>query len=379
LTESSELDADQRPQTRWAMEPTLREVLLIGSVTAFFFVATLLLFRPFLVTARGTGDAGSYVAIAFAIRHWSFQGLVVKAFWGLSYLMACVSIVTRISDLGAYLVVSYVAGVSAIVLAYRLWGGWVAAFFTVLSLDWMQRLYLGGSESLFTALLFGSFLAIRRERWVLAAFLASLSTIVRPLGLLALVALGLTLLWKKEYRSLAKATLVGMTVGGLYAIPLVLYFQSPMANVRSYQNGDWQGGRLLGWPFYAFLQSTFNGQPPLTNLALTWGWILFALAGLLALLMAQRNRNYCRTYPVEALFTLAYLFFLYTYNSPQWSRGDFPRFVILVIPVILLALQGWLPKDRRLVWGLAVVSSVLAACSAVGIRNVAGTLRNAIQ
>ena len=64
---------------------------------------------------------------------------------------------------------------------FRLWGGWVAGFFAILNFDWMQRSYLGGSEPLFVALLFASFLAIRKERWWLACVLASLSTVVRPL------------------------------------------------------------------------------------------------------------------------------------------------------------------------------------------------------
>ena len=178
---------DQSPQNRWAVEPSQREVLVVVAVTAFFFVATVSLFRPFFFVARNTGDAGAYIQIASAIRHWNFQGLIVKAFWGLPYAMACVAMATRISEFGAYLVISYVAGLSAIVLVWRLWGGWVAGLFCVVSFDWMERLYLGGGEPLFTALLFGSFLAIRRRRWVLAALLASLSTIVRPLGLFALV------------------------------------------------------------------------------------------------------------------------------------------------------------------------------------------------
>jgi glycosyltransferase involved in cell wall biosynthesis len=37
-----------------------------------------------------------------------------------------------------------------------------------------------------------------------------------------------------------------------------------------------------------------------------------------------------------------------------------------------------LPKDRRLVWVLTVVSSALAACSEIGIRNVAEVVRRAL-
>jgi hypothetical protein len=255
----------------------------------------------------------------------------------------------------------------------------VAGFFAVLNFDWMQKFYLGGGEPLFTALLFGTFLAVRRKRWVLASLLASFSTIVRPLELFALVAIGPALLWEKEYLSLVKAVLVGVTVGGLYSIPMVMYFHSPLANVQTYRGDDWEGGQFLSWPFHAFLRTSFSGRVPWTNLVLTWSWILFALAGLLSLLLARRNREYCRRYPVEVMFTVAYFFILYMYNSPLWALGNFPRFVIPVIPVILVGLGEWVPRDRRLIWGLAVVCPVLAACSAVGIRNVAQILRGGLR
>jgi hypothetical protein len=102
------------------------------------------------------------------------------------------------------------------VLAFRLWGGWIAGFFAVLNFEWMQRSCLGGSEPLFVVLLFASFLAVRRERWILAALLASFSTTVRPLGFLALAGIGLTLLWKREYRTLSIAVAVGAAIGAAW-------------------------------------------------------------------------------------------------------------------------------------------------------------------
>jgi hypothetical protein len=78
------------------------------------------------------------------------------------------------------------------------------------------------------------------------------------------------------------------------------------------------------------------------------------------------------------IFAVTYFIFIYTYNSPFWMRRSFPRFAIPILPFVLLALNKWLPKDRRLLWGLAVVSSVLAACSAIGIRNVAEIVRRTI-
>jgi hypothetical protein len=120
LPEVLKLDPEQRPENRWVIEPTLREVLLLVAFTACMFVVTLSLRRSFFFMVRNSGDAASYMEIASAIRHWNVQGMAIKAFWGLPYAMALVSTVTRISDLGAYLLISYIAGVSAVVLAWRL-------------------------------------------------------------------------------------------------------------------------------------------------------------------------------------------------------------------------------------------------------------------
>jgi len=73
-----------------------------------------------------------------------------------------------------------------------------------------------------------------------------------------------------------------------------------------------------------------------------------------------------------------YLWCLFTYNYPHWARGSFPRCAIPILPFVLLAFRRWIPKDRRLLWGIGIVSSVLAACSALGIVNVVQALRKAI-
>jgi hypothetical protein len=114
--------------------------------------------------------------------------------------MAALSGLTGVSDRTALLLISFPSSFLGVALAYRLGGGWVAGFFAVLSFDWMQRSYLGRSEPLFVALLFGSFVGARKERWLLAALRASLATVVRPLGVFALLGIGDTLLWKRAYR-----------------------------------------------------------------------------------------------------------------------------------------------------------------------------------
>jgi hypothetical protein len=351
-------------------EPAQSEILALACLTCFVFVASVCALASFPVVVDNFGDSSSYMSVASAIRHWDFHGLIVKQFWGLPYVMAAVSSVTHMSDRVSLLLVCWLTSFIALALACRLWGGWVAAFFAVLNFDWMQRSFLGGAEPLFVALLFGTFLAVRREKWGLAALLGSFSTVVRPLGVLALAALGITLLGKRKIREMAVAILTSLVVGGLYILPFRIYFSNSLANVNRYQQADWAGGHLLAAPFYAITKGTLLYPQPWTNLALTFGWIFLVLAGVLAMLGSNGFREYGRKRPTEVIFAVSYLVFLYTYNAPYWARGTFPRFAIPIIPFVVLALLPQIPKSRPLLWVLAFVSPVLAACSAVGIRNL---------
>jgi len=258
-----------------------------------------------------------------------------------------------------------------VILAYRLWGGWIAAVFAIIDFDWYHRSYLGGSEPLFVALLFGSFLAIRRERWLLASFLAALATITRPLGIFLLLGIGIALLRRRDWKRLTLATSIALVIGILYVIPLARYFRDPLATVHSYQSAQASATvPLFGIPFYAIVKGTILYPASFSNLVLTFGWIFLVLIAIVAMLWTQDFRNYAREHLPEIVFAAPYLLSLYCYNYPMWARGDFPRFAIPIIPFVLLALKRWLPRDRRLLWVLASVMAVLAASSAVGIRNV---------
>jgi hypothetical protein len=356
---------------RWKKEPTIKEVSALVLLTGCMFVGFICLFQSYCAKVDYFGDSLSYMGIASAIRHWDFKGLVIEHFWGLPYFMAFLSKVTHVSDRTALLAICFASSFASVILVHRLWGGWVAGLFAVLNFDWMQRSFLGGSEPLFAALLFGSFLAVRRGRWLLATVLASLATVCRPLGLFALVGIGATLLWKREPLKCALATVIGVAVGALYSLPLAIYFGSPLANVHGYD----PNGNLFGLPFYAIIEGTILYPAPWTNLILTFGWILFVLAGIITMAVTENYRAYAREFPVESIFAALYLISVYCYNYPYWARGNFPRFVIPAVPFVLLALLRWVPKDRRLIWALALVMPVLAAASAIGVRIVEASIR----
>ena len=109
-------------------------------------------------------------------------------------------------------------------------------------------------------------------------------------------------------------------------------------------------------------------------MVLTLAWLLFLLIGTFS--MAGRAfREYVREHLVEGLFAFFYIAFLFTYNSLHWARAEFPRFALPALPFVLLSLRRWIPRSQVLLYSLAVVSGVLAACSAIGIRNVFPMLR----
>jgi hypothetical protein len=214
---------------------------------------------------------------------------------------------------------------------------------------------------------------------LIAALLASLATVVRPLGIFALIGIGVALLWRGSYRTLLLAILIGGMVGALYALPLAQHFGDPLANVSSYHSHQWQGGWLFGFPFYAIIKGTLTEPAPITNLLLSFGWIFLVLVATVVMARSARFREYARSHVVETTFLIPYLWTLYTYNYPHWARGTFARFAIPILPFVLLSLDRWIPKDKRLLWVLGVLSPILAAASAIGISNVAQILRRVID
>jgi len=355
--------------------PSRFELTLIWLLTGVVFFAVLRHFQNYQQQIGGFGDDHNYLQAANAIRHWQISGAEVKQFWGLPYFVAAVSSV-GISSRAGLVVVSLLSSLAAVLLAWELWGAWVAGFFTVLSFPWIQLSFLGGAEPLFVALLFASFWAARKQSWVSSTILASLATVVRPLGLFALVGIGLTLLLRRDYAKAMICTGVSLLIGFLYLLPFWIYLHDPLYQFHQYQRVDWHAGIPVCWPFQILIWSFLHHRLPWTNDLFTLVWIAFTLVGGAAM-VAQADRSYSRerlreSIPAhfnESLFALLYIAFLFTYNS-EWARGEFPRFVIPVIPFLLSTLGDRLPKSRALLYCLAVLSAALGACSVIGIHNV---------
>jgi hypothetical protein len=347
------------------------ELTFLWLISGVLFVLTIFRYRNY---ADAIGDSRIFMDIASAILRWDFHGMEIKQFWGLSYFMAALSSLFRMSEMASLLLIGGVCSLFSVLLAQRLWGGWIAGFFAILNLQWLQRSFLGGAETLFVILLFASFGALRRERWLWASGLAALATVVRPVGMLLLVAIGISLLMKREYKRLLLCTGLALIIGMLYVLPFWIYFHDPLGQVHSYQHEDWQSGSAIGFPFLAIVKSFIADKQPWTNVSLIAGWIAFVLMGTVA--MARKGfRPYFREHRTECLFAFLYIAFLFTYNSARWARVEFVRFAIPALPFVLISLRGWIPKSRALLYGLGALCSVLAACSAIGIRNIFSILR----
>jgi hypothetical protein len=358
----------------WTSEPSLREVLLLSLVCYGVYLLLLALLGNYWHIFKTFGDNQAYVWIAEGIRGWNFKSIKEWQFFGLPYVMVAFSAITHTSYWTAILSLCVICTFVATAVSERLWGGWVAGIFAVCSRDWMERAVIGGAEPLFLALVFGSFLAARREKWIFAASLAAYSAVVRPMGVFALLGIGIVLLIRGEYKKLFGACFVGGLIGILYVLPLKLYMGSPLANVKAYGAADGSGGKPLTLPFYALLQNKIPQLSTNLNLARSGFWIVLVLLGIVAMFRNQSFRDYGRKYLVETIFCALYIGLLFTYNSP-WARIAFPRYVIPVIPFLFLALLPWLPKDRRLLWVFGLLSALLSAAETYGFTSTLERLR----
>jgi hypothetical protein len=350
-------------------------ILLVALSCAVMWVTAWALHRSSELITR-YGDNEAYLTVANAIRHWDFHHIDIQHFMGYPYFIAAASLLFHIPPGVALWLIAALSSVISVWLASRLFGTVAAGYLALTNFPWLQASFIGGSEPLALALGLGSLWTFRRNRFFTAALLAALSVTVRPLMIFLLVGIGLTLLYRKQFDSFFVSLATGLGIGILYALPLAHYFGDPLLTVHSYTMRDYGGGgikgphgHLFGWPFHGIIAGTIAYPAPWTNLLLSFFWIGLVLAGI-GMMFSARFRGYAKAYPNEMVFCSFYLLAIFCYDYLIWARSSFVRFVIPVLPFVFYALLPVLPKDRKIFWGLAIVSSVLAMFSAVGIRNI---------
>jgi 4-amino-4-deoxy-L-arabinose transferase-like glycosyltransferase len=163
---------------------------------------------------------------------------------------------TILPDLVAPIFVSTVASVAAVLLLYRLVarefgeriGRRAAVFMLIFPTSYF--LHIGYTESLFMALVLGSFLAARNDRWWLAGILGGLAALTRVNGLILVFALAAEawLQWAERHRwrpQWAWISLVAAGFGGYLLLNYVVY-GDPFEFLRI-QNEHWF--KSLAWPW----------------------------------------------------------------------------------------------------------------------------------
>ena len=158
--------------------------------------------------------------------------------------------------LTAPIVVSAVASVAAVLLLFRLVArefgeriGKRAAIF-MLIFPTAYFLHIGYTEALFLALVFGSPLAARSDRWWLAGLLGGLAALTRVNGLLLIVVLAAEawLAWRADRRWRAEWAAIGLVAVGFGVYLGVNYavYGNPFEFLRI-QNEHWF--KSLAWPW----------------------------------------------------------------------------------------------------------------------------------
>lgn len=328
----------------------------------------------FWKVAAGWFDNPYYLEIVTIIRNWHAPNAdIAQHFWGFPYAIAAVSKLFGLRGLMALVMISMLGSLVVCILVHRLYGGWVAAAFIFVNYEWIMLSVDGGSEPLFMCLLYASFLAVRSGRWNLATLLASVGTTVRPVGVFALLSFAVVLAMQRNYRRLAIIMLIGLAVGALYVVPLCILVGNPFVNFIGYR-GCWGTHRWpLTYPLGGWIStyiSALYGNTRWYMLVFFAIWPVVALAGTVAIWL-PRNRERFSQYQPEALFASIYTLFFLSYTDGVLA-ASFTRFLIPVLPLLLFSLRDWIPRDRRVLWGGAVLSALLSSAALVHFKNVLG-------
>ncbi len=320
------------------------------------------------------GDNPEFLPAAEFIKQWrSGPSYPDWHFAGLPIAVAALSSLLHVSTSVALVLLSVLCSASACIVIYKLYGGEVTAAFLIVSAEWLQGSLLGASEPLFALLFLTSFLAIRSNLWSSAALLASLATTVRPVGVFALLGLGIDLLRRRRWVDLAWSVMIAGCVGCAYLWSAHVVAGDAFMNFKRYRF-DWGGGSPLAIPFWALLQSLrsiFSESRWYTSLKYL-GWpILTALVVATMCINREARPQAVHQHKVESITVSLYIFFFlsYNYSGVGWY---WPRFMIPVLPFLLFSVRQWLPTRSWIIWPSVALSSLVACSELLKMKTVFG-------
>ncbi len=303
-------------------------------------------------------DNGAYIAASEAIvnRQWNTPSDSPTPFFGFPLIIAAVTQTTALDEWVAVIAVSFVSALIACACLRRLYGPSAVLSPFILSWDWVGVCVLGGSEAPFCACLFAAFLCARSGRWRTASMLAAVATTIRPVGVFALVALCLSRIHRRAWRTSAEMSLVGLAIGAMYLALVWSITGDAWINFRTYRV-DWNTGWPVGPPFIALIHSSvplfqrfgwWNGMRVMVVVAVT------AAAGIHVAYRAPRGR-----WPLpeaEVTFAVLVVGFLLCYPFRNMAY-EWSRFVIPAAPLLTAAHGSIVPDDRRFWWPVVLANA----------------------
>jgi 4-amino-4-deoxy-L-arabinose transferase-like glycosyltransferase len=276
------------------------------------------------------------------------------------WLVAAVNAVLH-EPLVSALIVSTIASLFVAPLLYRLVradeerGTALLAAWFLLIFPTAYFLHIGYTESLFLALVLGSFLAARRDRWWLAGILGGLAALTRVNGLVLIPALAADawLAWDEdpEHRLRLEWLAIGLVAVG-FAGYLVLNW-TVYGNAFAFlqiQREHWFKELAPPWQGIGGIITTYILQPHDAIATLKYGWfelgaIALGLAGTVVAAFHFRPSWFVWMAGNWILFTST----SFVLSVPRYSLTLFPLFA-------WFALLG---KRREVAFGLSVVSIAL--------------------
>jgi len=207
------------------------------------------------------------------------------------------------------------------------------------------------SEGLSVALTLGALALLMRRQRVVAALLAGVSAVVRPVGVF-LVAITAYCHWRENRgRGLWKVVLAGLLPPAAHLIIYRLVFGDMMQSVRAYAAKD------FAWPFVSILRNM--SAPEMEGILKFYIFfsVIFGMAGTIGLYRRYRREGE-RFMPLLLWNGAVLLFYLFLPSS--WTFRCLDRFYLSLYPTSLIGLLPWFPKRRGLAASAIVFLAVIS-------------------
>ncbi len=346
--------------------------LFTSMIFIFYFLLNLGLDKEFWKFQEHFGDNGQYGLVAKSIRMFDVTVLdgFYKHFWGLPLIVAIGSALLNIAEQYVILLISLICGFGTYWIINVRWGRWVALWFMIVNIDWIQRCLLGGAEPIFLFLILSGFLLFKNKYTFSIALLAIAMT-VRPLGFFAVCAALVVKLYDKRYKEFCKGITIAITIGCAYLLLIYVATGNPFANFQTYQSLDWNNSLPIHIPLMNLFGSFFHNSYSVSTFLKVIVWVILLIYVMLLQIYKKSIRSSLwESNSLDLIFFWLYGIFLFSYNSDKWAWVTFPRFILPVLPFIFYVLRRNLLKSRAVCFFVGIAMAVLAALSTVGVSAV---------